>query len=480
MNSSSSHFKPKTIWGLVLLTLALVGYVTITYGIDWVVIGIMVAVLILSLLSRHLGTDTSDQLLVQLNEVCSEVGAGEVNRRVVHIGREDELGQVAWHINDMLDQLETFFREIQASFDNVSRGNYHRRPIATGLHGDFKKVMLQLDQTLEQIIYNHKNSGKYELLGKLGNLNAKHLLKDLDRSQGDMSEINNHVDSVLEIAQDTAVRASRSQQEVQQVLSNLSSLSSMVNSTDSSVRALNERTSQIGHIAEMITGIADKTNLLALNAAIEAARAGEQGRGFAVVADEVRSLAESTKQATQEISSVISAFVTDTNTMLENAEKMKEISGNSHEVICNFEEDLNGFAESAQRSAHQLQQVQDRCFTSLIEMDHILYKQNAYRVLKTGQDSTEWRVVEVDQFNCRLGKRMASNEQYEENRALQQIQIPHSQLHQKAIEILNYLQQEWEHDSDLRIAIYDAFHDIEQISRQFMDLTDNVSHQHDA
>jgi PAS domain-containing protein len=62
---------------------------------------------------------------------------------------------------------------------------------------------------------------------------------------------------------------------------------------------------QIAMVVGVIKGIADQTNLLALNAAIEAARAGEVGRGFSVVADEVRKLAESTRQATHQIQTML-------------------------------------------------------------------------------------------------------------------------------------------------------------------------------
>lgn len=71
------------------------------------------------------------------------------------------------------------------------------------------------------------------------------------------------------------------------------------------VASLAQKSSSIGEIIESIGQIAKQTNLLALNAAIEAARAGEAGRGFAVVADEINSLSNESSAATQKINAIL-------------------------------------------------------------------------------------------------------------------------------------------------------------------------------
>ena len=68
---------------------------------------------------------------------------------------------------------------------------------------------------------------------------------------------------------------------------------------------LSEQTAQISTISELVTDVANQTNMLALNAAVEAARAGEQGKGFTVVAGEIRKLAEETKQSADKINSLV-------------------------------------------------------------------------------------------------------------------------------------------------------------------------------
>lgn len=99
------------------------------------------------------------------------------------------------------------------------------------------------------------------------------------------------------------------------------------------INKLNELSTKIENIVQVIGSIADQTNLLALNAAIEAARAGEYGRGFAVVADEVRVLASKTSRSTEEISQVVSENVMLANKITESMEKIRVSATDTNEQL---------------------------------------------------------------------------------------------------------------------------------------------------
>lgn len=103
--------------------------------------------------------------------------------------------------------------------------------------------------------------------------------------------------------------------------------------TKATTEALNDSIKDVQAITETILGISSQTNLLALNASIEAARAGEAGKGFAVVADEIRTLSESTRQATEQISEIITRLTQDAQTAAESMLKSAEYAQQQNELI---------------------------------------------------------------------------------------------------------------------------------------------------
>ncbi len=134
--------------------------------------------------------------------------------------------------------------------------------------------------------------------------------------------------TVLEVAQnasqaaDTAENARQKAGEgsaiVARVVSGIGEIRQKAMELRDDMTELGKRAEGIGAIMNVISDIADQTNLLALNAAIEAARAGEAGRGFAVVADEVRKLAEKTMTATKEVGEAITGIQQGTRKNIDN------------------------------------------------------------------------------------------------------------------------------------------------------------------
>ena len=120
---------------------------------------------------------------------------------------------------------------------------------------------------------------------------------------------------------------------------------------------LNEHAQDITRIMNVISDIADQTNLLALNAAIEAARAGEAGRGFAVVADEVRKLAEKTMASTQDVGNAIKAIQESTAKSMEGVEQSVERIGEANELASRSGQALEEIVATVEATGDQVNAI---------------------------------------------------------------------------------------------------------------------------
>ncbi|KJY81529.1 chemotaxis protein [Vibrio galatheae] len=127
------------------------------------------------------------------------------------------------------------------------------------------------------------------------------MVTTITQLEASIREISSVTTESYEESKSASVLSSQGVSAIEENQARLQALENTLNTNESSMVELDKRVKQIREMVDLISGIAENTNLLALNAAIEAARAGEQGRGFAVVADEVRKLASDTSTQTTQI-----------------------------------------------------------------------------------------------------------------------------------------------------------------------------------
>ncbi|MGE5589042.1 MAG: methyl-accepting chemotaxis protein [Bacillota bacterium] len=191
-----------------------------------------------------------------------------------------------------------------------------------------------------------------------------------------------HMSTILAQMADNALAVAQASQEasqtarggvevVQETLDNMSRVREAVLQAARQLEELGTHSEQVGVILQVITDIADQTNLLALNAAIEAARAGEHGRGFAVVADEVRKLAERSAHSAKEIATLVEAIRQGTRSAVgsmdqgtRQAERGAELAGSAGQALASIVEHVDqaavavaDIARSAQSALDESRQV---------------------------------------------------------------------------------------------------------------------------
>ena len=198
-------------------------------------------------------------------------------------------------------------QRIDIRYNNeFSRVSGHINTLADNLHNILVKLNDASDDLTKTASVNQKTSS--ETQAQLNNQREQTatVATAMTEMSHSVQEVANSAQSSLTMVQQVETASESGRQIMNTNISTINQLETRLTESVSAVGELQQMSSQIGSILDVIRGIAEQTNLLALNAAIEAARAGEQGRGFAVVADEVRVLAQKTTQSTAEIETMIS------------------------------------------------------------------------------------------------------------------------------------------------------------------------------
>ncbi len=270
-------------------------------GIDWVIVtelekseayglievlksnmlkAAVIIILMISIIASVIGVYFSSKISKPIRNLCREIQEVERNKdltKEIEVHDLDETGDMALAFNGMIGTFKALILQVIAAIDQISDAAEKLSVVTTQTSDGADQQKLETEQlasAVNEMVYSVKEVARSALETSES---ASHAMGESSNGQAVMSEANE----------------------------SLMSLDSNMAKSRLVTANLNENSTKIGAVLDVIRGVAEQTNLLALNAAIEAARAGEQGRGFAVVADEVRTLAVRTQNSTDEIQSMI-------------------------------------------------------------------------------------------------------------------------------------------------------------------------------
>jgi methyl-accepting chemotaxis protein len=223
-------------------------------------------------------TDSVDDLSEISIDLAS--GSGDLKKRI-NVKSKDEISYLSQNINKFISKIHDTVKIAK----NTSNQNEE-------VANEFLSISSQIKNRISKefkVVEETKN------IGDVIQSNLLNVTKDSSLASSETKAASQTLNDTVK--------------DVKELVSNIQYASQVEAESSEKLQQLNSETEQVKNILEVISDIADQTNLLALNAAIEAARAGEHGRGFAVVADEVRNLAERTQHSLSEIDMTINVIV---------------------------------------------------------------------------------------------------------------------------------------------------------------------------
>jgi methyl-accepting chemotaxis protein len=285
-----------------------------------------------------------------LRSATDRISGGDLTARVdVRPGRfEDETHDLARSIQAMAARLRELVGHVQTTADRASSAAQDLARSAQELSSNNEGISSTVSGLASSV--SQEQEMLQEASGLIGEI-ARAIEENASRAReafGFAAEANQKAN--------TGVNVSRL------ALEKMRTVFERVEQSGAKVFTLEEKTGQVHQILEIITGVAQRTNLLSLNASIEAARAGEAGRGFSVVADEIRKLAENATRSGEEISKLVHEIQTDTQ---EVADEMR-MSG---QVINEGRDDVNTIASSLEHIASAVGEASERAEEIFLKAD---------------------------------------------------------------------------------------------------------------
>ena len=224
--------------------------------------------------------------------------------------RKDEVGDIARAIQRLVESMRDIITNITTS--------------SQALQGFSEKFSASFDRIAESI--NNVNIA----VDEIANGSSSQAAETMSASQK-VTQMGTALDETTANVETLGSSSVKMREYNKTAAKNLDELSAISETTKSSVLLVQNQTNQtndsaqeIREATELITDIANQTNLLSLNASIEAARAGENGRGFAVVADEIRNLSEQSRESAERIVEIVNTLIANSNTSVTTMNEVAE------------------------------------------------------------------------------------------------------------------------------------------------------------